>query len=199
MKPLVTCERVLTWLNVYGSDKWTDKIRKMEYILFTFVMIATIISATAVTVGYIVKFKMNNMSEFLYATLQVLAFASMMNLIIAGFLSRQKIMNIFDSLSHFHNTSKIQFIQISNSMNWFCKNCNNWWNIDLYTKIDATDAYSSLLVNTNDKSERAWATFFKMLKIILQSFAILSITSVVLCWIQRGKLDTEYFFHPARF
>lgn len=105
MKPLVTNQRVLTWLCVYPGEKTTSKIKQLAYIIFSLIVFSGILSSLIASVAYFMKFVSIDLEVALYAVSQIAAAASVLYAIVMTYFSRHGIASIFHKLSEIYDKS----------------------------------------------------------------------------------------------
>lgn len=98
MKPLVTNQRVLTWLCVYIPETKTSKIKQLAYFTFSIIVFSGILSSLIASVAYFRKYVLINVETALYAASQIAAASSILYAIVMTYFSRNGITKIFQTL-----------------------------------------------------------------------------------------------------
>lgn len=106
MKPLVTNNRVLTWLCVCPADDSISPREKLSYILLT---VTTFLIATFILFGsiaYLSTVIRIDLEKSLTSLAQISALSIVTYIFVAMFLLRNKISAIFTKLSEIYKASK---------------------------------------------------------------------------------------------
>lgn len=110
MKPLVTCQRVLTWVSVFPVEKNTTKRKRLLFkILPMLLLISNIIGVISSSL-FCWKYIKIDLEGSLYALFQVAGMLGMSNIIIVSFISRKKVPKIFENLSQIYKSCKKSII-----------------------------------------------------------------------------------------
>lgn len=104
--PLITSQRVLTWLCVCPADENTTKLERFSYILFTFTTFFVQIILLIGSIAYFLTFMRTDMKESLYSLSQIAGSSGIMYMMIAMFFRREKISSIFTKLSKLYEASE---------------------------------------------------------------------------------------------
>lgn len=65
-------------------------------------------------------------------------------------------------------------------------------------KSDAKEDFYGYLLEANNKSERMWRIYFKLMIITCSNTAFLATLSAVSCYFTYGKLDEKFLYHPFK-
>lgn len=103
MKPLVTIQRMLTWLNVCPSPS-DDNQRKR--ITFTFCVILSTILTFASSLAIFLTYLRIDLEKSLSILQQLTGSSTMLNAIVVTFFLRTKITNTLDKLAEIYNACK---------------------------------------------------------------------------------------------
>lgn len=106
MKPLVTDQRVLTWLCVLPAQENTSKWEKRAYIVLVLTLIMAASTVFLSSLVYTVKYMLIDMLETSFGFLQAVAAISMANSIVVAFILRHKIPSVFKKLEEFYEKCK---------------------------------------------------------------------------------------------
>lgn len=104
--PLITCQRVLTWISVCPVAKNTSIWKRILFKLFPLVIFITDLAGLIASVVFFYRFISTNLEECLYAVFQIAGLLGMANSIIVTFIRRHKIPLIFKSLADIYKYSK---------------------------------------------------------------------------------------------
>lgn len=99
MVPLETNRRILTWLCVYPADKNTSKWQKRGYAVFSAAVVFMNCFGFTVSSAFYLKFASTDPDEAIFAIIQMPASAYTIYISIATIILRQKITDIFQTLS----------------------------------------------------------------------------------------------------
>lgn len=114
MIPLATNRRVLAWLCVYYDDEQIEKPEQlMQYRAFALFIFGMNVVGFAVSVAYFVKFVSIDFNDSLFALLQAFGGGNMIYISGITYMSRQKICNIFKTISTIYAERKLAFYKIS--------------------------------------------------------------------------------------
>lgn len=111
MRPLQSNQRMLIWLCAYSTEGTDDKHRNSAHVAFTAVVFATYVCFLGASIAYWLKFATVDLSETLYATIQITAALPMIKALIIMIFLRHKFKALFESLAKIYDASK-----------WHC-----WW------------------------------------------------------------------------
>lgn len=106
MKPLITDQRILTWLCVLPAKENTSKWEKRAYIALVLAVIMGPPSVFLFSSMYIVKFMSIDLIEVLCGFYQAIAAITAANAIVVTFFFRHKIPPVFEKLSEFYEKCK---------------------------------------------------------------------------------------------
>lgn len=106
MRPLATNQRVLVWFCVYRFDDEPNFREKIFSILFTLITWIENLCGILATTVFLWKNVSIEIEVYLFAIFQLFALLSMTNICAIILISRQKIANLFKSLSEIYETSK---------------------------------------------------------------------------------------------
>lgn len=109
MVPLFTIRQALTWMCVYPAEKTAKWRTKITYISFSFGIILMIGSLIITSLIYIFENITLDFEKALFAALQFCGGIELMYTILSAFNLRQKIVHIFEGLSHICDACKIPF------------------------------------------------------------------------------------------
>lgn len=113
MIPLATTQHILTWLSVCPADESTSTQMKLAYGIFTsFVSISNLCGSTAI-LFFFIKAPSNRLEDYVFATIGLVAFCSIIYGMVVVIFSRSKINDIFTELSTIYNASKCSLNQFS--------------------------------------------------------------------------------------
>lgn len=104
MKPLVTGQKVLTWLCVWPTNETTSKHQKIAYKSFTLaviIILSTTISASATF--FVTNFQIS-LEEALYSLFVIIVESTTLYLLIVAILNWKKVVTIFEKLSEIYIT-----------------------------------------------------------------------------------------------
>lgn len=105
MRPLVTNQRVLTWLCVCPPDESTKKWQKRTYICFSVIISLANLTGLAASLAYFYKFLSIDLEKTLCTMSQVGALISTVYAGIYIFISRHQITALFENLSEIYKQS----------------------------------------------------------------------------------------------
>lgn len=106
MKPLVTCELVLTWFCVYPVD---DAQQKTIWKVFSVATVVSLLSGWVGSAIYFGKYFSVDLEACLYAMFQISAVSSGLYMYIISFYTRHKIKAFFEHLSDIYDESNNHF------------------------------------------------------------------------------------------
>lgn len=106
MKPLVTCQRVLSWVFIIPSDEPMGERKKRIHISAILFSISCLIVFCVASVIFFIKNVSADLESALYALSQIVAIAPCFNIVVAVFILRHKIAEIFKRLAEIHNECK---------------------------------------------------------------------------------------------
>lgn len=118
MNPLVTAQKVLTWLSLLRPDDSASDREKRAFIAFTSTVIAFLIMSTIGSVIFIWKFALIDFGKSLFAFCIALAVASVLYAVLVAYILQPKILIIFDELKKIYDACK--FI-VKNVQRKYCK------------------------------------------------------------------------------
>lgn len=119
--PLQYCRRVLTWLCLYTID---NKTSKQAYVLFTMIITLVLMSCLISSIVHCSTFLSIDLEKSLYSLLQIASTASMLYVLVVGFLFRLKITTIIQQLSEIFE-KPLDMEVLVNADNY----CEWMWNI----------------------------------------------------------------------
>lgn len=105
MIPLATHQRVWTWLSVHSVEKdvrsWTN-----FNIIFTLFVFMAHLSVVLASTAFAIQFVRIDLADSLHALLHLTAFMGMTYVLAIAFISRNKIVKIFEKLTEIYQKSK---------------------------------------------------------------------------------------------
>lgn len=105
MKPLLTNQKVLTWLCICPADETTRKWQKFIYIGISFAIIAMKMSVVVSSMIFLLKNLSSDLNAALFAFLQIVGMSGMIYTFITGLLIRLKIRDSIQSLVEIYEKS----------------------------------------------------------------------------------------------
>lgn len=106
MFPLPTQRRVLIWLCLYPPDEGTNVYQRNMHYVFASSTFGTMTMCLLGSVKYFYEFISIDLEESLYALYIAAATAGVIYMLIVGFLSKHKMVEIFNELAQIYDTSK---------------------------------------------------------------------------------------------
>lgn len=111
MKPLVTLQRILSWLHLCPEEENIHWRKKLAYIICVSTIFVVISSLAASSAVFFVKFVSIDLKQSLFAVFQVIASSSVLCILIIAFFWSHKISAILEDLSAIYDECKC-FIEI---------------------------------------------------------------------------------------
>lgn len=106
MKPLVTCQKMLTWLCAYPDDSTASASRKSVCKIITLCIFILNLCALASSVAFVLKFMRIDFKESLYSFMQIAGSSNTTITMIIAFFSHFAISGLFESLSKIYEKSE---------------------------------------------------------------------------------------------
>lgn len=107
MKPLKSIQQALTWLCVLPFDKSTARREKVASLLFVLATMCINLCALAASMAFVFKYKSTDLTECLFALIQISGFVNATYTIIVGFFIRRRIPGIFKKLTDIYDASML--------------------------------------------------------------------------------------------
>lgn len=111
MKPLITNQRVLQWLNVCPADKISNRKEKLKYIAFSLIVVMCIMGFLLSSVVFFVKMVSIDLERSLFGLFQTAGALPVVNIIIGAYILRHRIRTLFTSLSNIYKICKSLLIR----------------------------------------------------------------------------------------
>lgn len=106
IKPMETCQRSLTYVNVCPADENTSKWKKVFYKIFALIIFTFISLGLFGSVAHFLKFISSDPEKSLSAVYQIFAMLCFINSMIVTFFARRKLLAMFKSLGKINANSK---------------------------------------------------------------------------------------------
>lgn len=198
MKPLQTNRLVLTWIYLYPvQDVWWKQLLRIMLGLSAFLVMVANLTMGAV---YFYLFVSTDLESAVFALFHIVACSSISYEMICAFYLRHKMPALFDELSFIYDSRKLCTLLSFDAVEYLIEIIANTWFYSISTEnlVEKTDMFT-FLVQINEKSEWIWSFYFKYVMAgTLASTSMMSAISMYFCWMQNGRIDTEYLFHPQR-
>lgn len=124
MAPLMTAQQVLMWLCLFPANENSSKWKKSKHILFCIGIVLVLLGCLISSFVHFTTFLSTDLEKSLYSLLQIASTASMLYVLVVGFLLRHKITAILQHLPEIYKTPfEVQFLVDANS------NCEWMWQI----------------------------------------------------------------------
>lgn len=108
MQPLATTQRMMTWLSMCAANESTTLKQKRDYKAFSWaVFVSSIIGFTA-SLAYCLNFVFIDFNGAVFAFMAFIAEFGVIYFMIAAFIMRHKISDIFTNLSTIYKSSKFK-------------------------------------------------------------------------------------------
>lgn len=208
---MVTNRRVLTWCCVHPIDENTSKLKKLVYIAFTlFCLAVQVIGVTSSTVRFLNTMAID-FNESLYALFQIAAISGVIYMIGVAMLMGSKISQFFGTLEHICDASMKHLLfnevlsqfqsELTMFLLWMIKKLVLKWlyNDILNSNLDANDESFRFFQDANNKSERLWNFYFKLVVagFPASTFSLAAVL-VVLCRLTNKGFDVDYLYMPYK-
>lgn len=106
MKPIKTNQQVLTWLCVCQADETISKRKRMAHIFFASFIFSANFILIPISVAYFLRFVSVDLEQALYALFQLSGMLGMTYMMIAAFILRHEINDLFGKLADIYNNCK---------------------------------------------------------------------------------------------
>lgn len=190
MTPFRTTKYMMIWLCLCPTTKSWNKEKKFLRVVFTLTILLLIACIIIAHLMYFSKFMSIDVSESLFALMNVIAISDTLYGLIVEFLLRDKIDDMFKEISIIYKASELTALAQFHSLILL-------WSFHWIFLDKHTDAYP-FLVRANNISEWMWSLFFKCLKFIFYVSALVSILSVILSWLINGTFNADNLYRPLK-
>lgn len=110
MKPLATNKRVLTWLNVYPLEETASKREKFLYNALSVIILSLELATIVGSVLFILKYWSVNLEDAFFAFFQIDLMINFFYLTAVAYIQRQKISDLFKTLTEICNARNNRFL-----------------------------------------------------------------------------------------
>lgn len=196
MEPLPTYCRILIWLFVCSPQENITKWKRIAYLIFTIVNIASISSVAITSTLLLIRSKSIDLTDTLYVLFQIVPTLSMVYVILAAFLSRNNFNAIFVDLLGIYQTSKYSHrLTLSpdkweNSV-WFHF---NQFNLIFFLNVDTAKDSFQFLKQVNIRCESFWLICFKIMLFTIVVPIVLCTVSILIGFYITGDFTTKYLY-----
>lgn len=195
MKPLVTDQRIMTWLCLLPAKENISKGRKGVSLLLVLGIIVANLTVISSSSMYVIKYASVDLQETLVGLCQAIGVIPMTNSIVIAFVHRHKIPPIFEKLSEIYDKC-MNLFQIKSVINLSQKK----FDVAFHSFLVKYKDIFRYMAQANNNSKRLWNVYFKfIMNGFLIAIAIPSIVSILICWHRNGYFDKALVFHPYKF
>lgn len=194
MVPLAAHKRVWTWCCVYPADEHTSSWKKLVFIIFATAVFVCALSVVPASIAFGIKYASTDPGSSLHALFHIAGHSAMSYAIIIGFVLRHKITDIFEQLDRIYSkcgySFEFGFVFGSICFECFCDS------FDCIT--DKNEDSFRFLVEANKTSDWLWKIYFRCTFMSLINTYIMTIFAILLCWLEFGRFEAEYLYHPYK-
>lgn len=197
MIPLETSQLLLKWLYAFPSDDLAPKWKRIAYFMFASIVIFVLVLAVISGSFYIFEFILIDVEGAIFALFHTLGLFNMLYQSIMIVVLRNKLNEIFKSLSKIYNESKCFYFVLFFFI--FIHQHFKFIQFNMYILSEGKDLYP-ILVDTNKQCEWIWSLFIEyIMKAVFVIAITMSVVSVLFCYIFNGYFNVNHAYHMLKF
>lgn len=109
IRPLETYRRVMKWLCLFPFIDPPDEKVKLNYIVFGVSNFMVLLLSIVPSIVFCAEYLATNLADCLFGMLQITGTSSLVYMIFMAFVTRQKLLAIFENLTSIYNARKNLF------------------------------------------------------------------------------------------